>query len=272
MKATAMQVQAAPMPQSIVKREPIPLWKRKVSEVATLCWMQLLELRQNWIWVVLLASMFPLTTLMFMKFLNPNPTPAYIVQAIAGNMIFGVIVTGVNMMSQNISWQKEQGHFTYYLSLPVHKLSFITAVLFRGLLNTVPSLVVMALIGKLAFEVEFHYSWWLLLLFFLATYVCSAFGTVIGFWSKNQQLTNMLSQVLMMFLSFLSPVMVTMEQLPGALQGVAYVFPTTYIAEAARALLLTGYSSAVGWQLLILTGYALVFTVLIIKKADWRAK
>ncbi|WP_132945216.1 ABC transporter permease [Tumebacillus sp. BK434] len=270
MKATAMG--AAPMPQSILKSEGIPLWKRKVSELATLCWMQLLQLRENWVWVVLLASMFPMTTLLFMKFLNPNPTPAYIVQTIAGNMIFGVIVSGVNMMSQSISWQKEQGHFTYYLSLPLHKLSFVTAVLFRGLLNTVPSLVVMTLIGKLAFQVDFQYSWWLLPLFFLATYVCSAFGTVIGFWSKNQQLTNMISQVLMMFLSFLSPVMVTMEQLPGALQNIAYVFPTTYIAEAARTLLLTGYDATVGWQLLILSGYALVFTVLIIKKADWRAK
>lgn len=274
MKATMMEAmeQQKVLPQSVVKREGIPAWKRKVSEVATMCWMQMLELRESWMWVVVLASIFPLTTLLFMKFLNPNPTPEYIVQAIAGNMIFAVILTGVNVMSQNIAWQKEQGHFTYYLSLPIHKLSFIIAVLFRGLLNTIPSVAVMAVLGALVYQVDFHYSWWLLPMFLLAIYVCSAFGTMIGFWAKNQQLANMMGQVLLMFLSFLSPVMVTLDQLPAFLQWISYLFPTTYIAEAARTLLLSGYDASVGWNLLILVGYALCFTVLITKKINWRTK
>jgi ABC-2 type transport system permease protein len=205
-----------------------------------------------------------------MKFFAENPSEDMMIRIIAGNLIFGVIVMGMNSMGQEISWQKHEGHFTYYASLPISKMNFVLANLFRGLLNTLPSFILLGMIGQLIYGIQFHYSWGLPLVIILSLASVVGIGVCIGFWSPSHQLTNMLVQALMMLVTFLSPVMVEIHQLPQPLQWLSYIFPTTYAADAMRNVLLAGWSSGVMLDCFVLLGYSLVTIILINKMVSWR--
>ncbi|MGZ9587180.1 ABC transporter permease [Paenibacillus marinisediminis] len=260
-------VTTSPQPASFV---PIHGSKRLWTELSILFRIQFAIVRDSWAWVLLMATMFPLTTTLFMYFFMENPSDDMIIRVIAGNMIFGVIVMGMNAMGQEISWQKHQGHFTYYASLPISKFNFVIANLLRGLMSTFPSLVILGIIGQFGYGISFHYSWGLLLVVILTLTSCVGIGVCIGFWSPSHQLTNMLTQVLMMFVTFLSPVMVDMNQLPLPLQWVSYIFPTTYAADALRTSLIEGWTSNVMIDCIVMFVYSVITVVVINKLVNWR--
>ncbi|OBY79801.1 ABC transporter [Paenibacillus sp. KS1] len=243
---------------------------RKLTEFIILIRIQYANIRDTWVWVLLMSTMFPFTTMLFMISFTDNPSHEALIRVIAGNLIFGIIVTGMNSMGQEISWQKHQGHFTYYLSLPISKLNFVIANMLKGLMSALPSFVLLASFGKWGYGIDFHITWALPIVVLLSLTSVVGVGVGIGFWSPNHQLTNMLVQALMMFVTFLSPVMVDMHQLPSLLQWVAYIFPTTYAAEAMRGVLLTGWTTDVMLNSIVLLGYSIVSILVIHFLVKWR--
>jgi ABC-2 type transport system permease protein len=214
--------------------------------------------------------MFPLTTLLFMNIFMQNPTDEIIIKLIAGNMVFAIIVSGMDAMSQEISWQKHQGHFVFYASLPISKINFVIANLLRGFMSTFPSVVILAAIGQWVYDVPFHYSWGLIPIIFLSIMSVVGIGVMLGFWSPNHQMLNMLSQFLMMIVSFLTPVFVDMHQLPKVMQWVSYVLPTTYAAESLKLLLLSGWDREVSVNMVIMLFFAIGSFLIINRLVHWR--
>ncbi|MCY9578154.1 ABC transporter permease [Paenibacillus alvei] len=243
---------------------------RKLTEFMILTRIQYANIRDSWAWVLLMATVFPFTTMLFMISFTDNPSHEALVRIVAGNLIFGIIVTGMNAMGQEISWQKHQGHFTYYSSLPISKLNFVIANMLKGLMSTLPSFVLLAAVGKWGYGIDFQITWALPIVVLLSLTSVVGVGVGIGFWSPNHQLTNMLVQVLMMFVTFLSPVMVEMHQLPSMLQWASYIFPTTYAAEAMRGVLLTGWTTDVMQNSIVLLGYSIVSILAIHYLVKWR--
>jgi ABC-2 type transport system permease protein len=245
-----------------------------LQQFFTECWIlfkiQFSIIRDQWVWVFLMASMFPFTTLLFLKFFTVDPTPEVMIRIITGNMLFGLIIMGLNAMAQEISWQKHQGHFTFYASLPISKINFVFANLLRGVMTSLPSVFILAAVGQWVYQIQFNYSWGLIPILFLSVFSVVGFGVLMGFWSPNHQLTNMLAQALMMIISFLTPIMVGMDQLPQVLKWFSYLFPTTYAAEAFRTVLIVGWTQAVTYHVLVLLGFTLLSFWLIMKKMNWR--
>ncbi|WP_096189401.1 ABC transporter permease [Evansella halocellulosilytica] len=239
-------------------------------EAWTLFRIQLSIIREQWPFILILASLFPFTTLMFLHFFTVSPTDEMVIRIITGNMLFALLIMGITFLAQDISWQKHQGHFTFYASLPIAKMNFVLANLLRGGLMSFPSFIILAFVGQWAYGVQFHFSIGLIPIIILTIMSVVGVGVFLGFWSPNMQLTNMLVQVLMMFIGFMSPVMVDMSQLPVILQWISYIFPTTYAAEALRDLLSVGWTNAVTMNTLILIGFTVISFILIMKKIDWR--
>ncbi|MCR6095770.1 ABC transporter permease [Salipaludibacillus agaradhaerens] len=232
--------------------------------------IQLSIIRESWALIFILASVFPFTTLMFLKFFTENPSDELIMRMITGNMLFALIIMGMNVMAQDISSQKHQGHFTFYASLPIAKLNFVLANLFRGMLMSFPSFIILGVIGQVVYEVQFKLSFGIIPVAFLTIMSVVGIGVFLGFWSPNLQLTNLLVQALMMFVSFLTPIMVDINQLPVILKWVSYMFPTTYAATALRELLIVGWTWTVTVNTLVLLCFTLVSYILIVKKINWR--
>lgn len=252
-------------------KQPRPFGASRLwTELSILFRIQFALIRDSWVIVLLLATMFPLTTILFMRFFVTDPTPEMMVQIIAGNMIFGVIIMGLNSIGQEISMQKHQGHFTFYASLPITKLNFVAANLLRGLMSTIPSFVLLGVIGYWIYGVNLQLSWALPFVMLLSLTSIVGLGVCIGFWSPNQQLTSMLAQLLMMVVTFLSPVMVEMNQLPKMLQWLSYLFPTTYAADALRTVLLHGWTNGVMLDCAMMLLYSCLTIFIVNRLVSWR--
>lgn len=96
-------------------------------------------------------------------------------------------------------------------------------------------------------------------------------GAGIGFWSPDHQMTNMLVQGLMMFIGFLSPVMMEASQPPPILRYIGVIFPTTYSASAMREILTEGWTKTVTIDVLILICFVTVSFAFISRMISWRA-
>jgi ABC-2 type transport system permease protein len=241
-------------------------------ELYLLLRIQYAEVRESWIWVIGMASIFPFSTLLFMKFFVTSPTPEMTMRIISGNMIFPIIIMGINGLGNHISMSKQQGHFTYYASLPISKINFLNALTVRGFLMSLPSVLIMAFIGQLAFQLPIHFHIGILPMILLSIGGCSGIGALIGFLSPNYELTNMITNLLMVFLNFLTPVMIDISQLPIVLQWVSYFFPTTYAAHGLQELFLHGWTLSVTWDALVLLGFIVLSMLIIIWKMDWRVE
>jgi ABC-2 type transport system permease protein len=137
---------------------------------------------------------------------------------------------------------------------------------------TLPSVIIMTILGQLVFGITLHFSLAVLPILILSIGTCVCFGMLVGFLSPNFQLTNIGSQMFMMIISFLSPVMVPMEQLPKVLQYVSYALPTTYVADSFYTLFTSGWQSNVGTNILALIGFFVLFLILVSWKMDWRVE
>lgn len=241
-----------------------------ITQLMILFRIQFSIIRNSWVWIFVMASIFPLSTLFFLKFFSPGAGVEVIVRIITGNMVFAISLMGVNALAQDLSWQKHRGHFVFYASLPISKLSFVASILLRGFITTFPSVAILCVIGQLVFGITFQYSLGLIPLTLVAMLSTVGFGTVLGFWSPNHQFTNMLAQALLMFISFLTPVMVDASQLPLLLRWVSALFPTTYVAHAYRIIFVEGWTLAVAKDLVILTAFSLASIWLVQKKVSWR--
>ncbi|MCM3629583.1 ABC transporter permease [Paenibacillus glycanilyticus] len=138
-------------------------------------------------------------------------------------------------------------------------------------MTDLPSVIIMAFIGLLVYGIQLHYEWGLVPIFLLAVLSMVGIGAGIGFWSPDHQMTNMLVQGSMMFVGFLSPVMMEESQLSPILRYIRYIFPTTYSASALREMLTNGWTPAVTVDVLVLIGFIIVSFVFISRMISWRA-
>lgn len=230
------------------------------------------NIRESWVWSVLMISLFPLITIAFLSFFMVDPTKETITRVITGTMVFPIILMGMNTYAIELSLAKHSGHFVFYSSLPISKANFVFSKLISGFLMTLPSVIIMTIVGQLVFGVTLHFSPIVLPIMVLCIGCCVGFGMLLGFLSPNHQLTNLGSQSFMMLVSFLTPIMVPIEQLPKVLQYVSYGIPTTYVAESFHTLFTTGWESSVGINIIILTGFFILFIALVLWKMDWRVE
>ncbi|MBN6886054.1 ABC transporter permease [Cytobacillus horneckiae] len=232
--------------------------------------IQYANVREQWILIIVLASLFPLTTLMLLHFFVENPTNEMILRIVTGNMVFALIITGINLLAQDLSWQKHRGHFVFYATLPISKVSFIYANLIKGIITSFPSFLILAIIGEIIYDLNWSFHWFIIPLILLSILSIVGFGVFIGFWSPSPQVTNIVLPSLMMFLGFLTPVLIDSSQLPKILYWLSLIFPTTYVAEALRELLSNGLTKGVIINSVILVVFTIVSYFLILKNIKWR--
>ncbi|MBA4536821.1 ABC transporter permease [Bacillus aquiflavi] len=227
-------------------------------------------IRDTWYLIVFMASMFPLAALFFLKVFNQDASIETITRIIVGNIVFAIVLMGLTSVAQDISHEKNQGHFIYYASLPISKITFILSVLLKGVLSAIPSILILTVIGQYMYGITFKFHIGLIPIILFGILSCVGVGVLIGFWAKTPQVAAICGQVAMMFITFMSPVMVEITSLPLLIQYISYLLPTTYLSEALRSLFQGEWSVTVTQDLVVLILFSLFSILLIIKFIKWR--
>jgi ABC-2 type transport system permease protein len=231
---------------------------------------ELFVLREQWFWYVIQASFVPVSYLFFLWFLVGRDNPDSMTYFVTGSLVMSLSFGGLISLGQHLGSLKAYNAFEYYASLPVSKAVFIAAIATRGTLLSLPSTVVVLVLGNVAYDIPVTAAGLVVLL--LAAYAMVGFGAVIGFWSPSAEVASLATQVLQTVVIFFGPIYFSLDALPAPLRWVAHLWPTTYAAQALRGTVRGEPLSDILLPTLVLIGFIVVSLVLVPMKLDWRSR
>lgn len=229
---------------------------------------ELLSLRLNWKWSLLIVLVSPLSVLFFL-YLLMGENNNYMPYMVTGNIVMSLVTGTMLTLGQELGLLKQIRGFDYYAVLPIRKIYLIIAYLVRATLTTIPSILVLMFIGKyiLKLPIVFHVSFIVIVL--LSGISLSALGAFIGMYSKDSEQASIFTQVIQPLIVYCAPVFVPSEQMPQMIKYISYMIPTTHVANALRS----SFNGQFDWKSIgILVIFSIVSIILVEFKMDWRQK
>jgi ABC-2 type transport system permease protein len=190
---------------------------------------------------------------------------------VGGNMALSITSGPMSFLINKIGWGRQRKEFDYWIALPVSKLLLILALISVALVFALPGLMGVYVFTSLLFGLSFSGTWALIPLIPLAVLPVAGIGALVGVCARDGQVANVLSQIMLVFVSVLSPVLLPLESLPVPLRIISQFMPTTYVADAFRAML-GGYPGTnLALDILILALFAAVVLTITYFRLDWRS-
>ncbi|HZW48587.1 MAG TPA: ABC transporter permease [Bacillota bacterium] len=253
-------------------RKQIHTLKRSIYEIFFIFLGRCYNLRLQWFWYVIMMSISPLSYLFFLFFYNSSsPSAELNLYAFSGSIAASAVTAAMLSLGQTIGGLREGNAMEFYATLPISKLKFIIALSLEGILFSLPSSVIVFLIGASVIGVQSVTRLPLLLLaYFASAFSLAGIGALIGFSGKTPQSVSLTTQVIQPFLVLFAPVYMPIEKLPFVLQMTSRMLPTTYAARAIRYAL--GFGDLKGFliDILILTAFSIAGIWGAFRKAKWR--
>ncbi len=228
---------------------------------------ELYILRDTWYWQLVHTSFVAFAYLLFLAILVGRTGSIDMRYLVVGSLVFGMALSGMLTLGQNVAHMKEAGVFEYYASLPVSKLVYILALAARGTLLALPSAAVIWTLAWFFLDIRLPLVAAPVLL--LAGLAMAGFGAVIGFWSPSAVVALLATQILQVVVVFFSPVYYPASLLPTWLRWLSNLWPTTHAASALQAAL-SQDQTALFRSTLVLAAYALFSLGLVPRRLPWR--
>ena len=192
-------------------------------------------------------------------------------QSVVGAIVLSLAFAGIGS-AQSVYFNKHWFRFQdIFVASRVSPISYALGLSVSTLIISLPALVIafvilaldtpIGAVGLLAVVAVAALTWMAMLLM----------GFALGASTKNTRRANSLPQLLGLLLGFLPPVYYPLDRVPGFLQPVAMLIPTTQAAQLSKyyAGLLTISPAEIlfGWAYLV--GFAAVLAVLAARLAHW---
>lgn len=251
----------------------LPARPRPFPQFVRLVQVMLAEYRSMWALQVFFGFVMPMGMMYLMKYIIGGlMTPERAVFALGGNMVSSIAYGPVMLLISRIGASRQNRSFDYWANLPIAPLTWILAMSAASLILALPGLAAVYLVGSLMLDLSLARGLAILPLVPLVTLSLTGIGAFLGAYARNVQVANILSNALVGFVSFLSPIMIPLEAMPAPLQWIARLIPTTYAAQGFRAALAGHFGPGLAVDLFILVLLMAVSLVLVHRKLDWRAR
>lgn len=209
----------------------------------------------------------PILTTEVSMFYNPALEGVYM--SIPGTMAMVLILISAMMTSISITREKEFGSMEVLLISPLKPYQIILGkVAPYVLLSLINAISIMAL-GILIFKMPVLGSWfWLFMVNLLYILLSLALGIFISTMARNQMVAMFASMFgLLLPTILLSGFIFPIENMAWPLQWLSRIIPPRYFVQAVKTVMLKGGGLTYIWQeLLIMTGFMVLFISLSIKK------
>ena len=153
---------------------------------------------------------------------------------ITGTVTQMMVTIGLVALPQNLSEMKHDGRVEYFFTLPISREAYLLSLVTVAFIQSLPSMVLALLFGAWYFEVSLALDPALVLVAPLAVLSLAGIGVTLAVISPHQQLTNVLTQLIIFYVLFFGPVLLPESQLPVALRHISDFMPTSYVADAIR--------------------------------------
>lgn len=191
---------------------------------------------QVW-FLMLLQTVFAAGLVFGFGFVIPDISDATALYLVTGAATQSVIMIGLVMTPQKMSEDKTMGRMEYMLTLPISREAYLFAEVTVVACFALPGILFAIALGFWHYGLGIHFDPLFFLVVPLGIIALGGVGLAMAVVSPHPQLTNALTQVIIFYALFFSPVILPKDQLPTWLGHISTVMPTTYVAEAMRATL-----------------------------------
>lgn len=188
---------------------------------------------------------------------------------LGGNMAMSIAFGPTQFLINRLGWARQSKELEYWMALPVARLNLIIAIVSVALLFALPGVLGCYVLGSLIFGLPFSGGWMLILLIPLGMLPLAGVGAFLGTIAPSGQVAALMGNLLVIFVGLLSPMLIPPAALPGPLQAISFLLPTTYVADAFRAALSNQIGPAFSFDILFLVLSSFVFLALVHWKLKW---
>lgn len=239
-------------------------------QYALLLRVLLAEYRSTWFLHVFGGLLIPISFVFFIVAVGGAGGSEKAVYLLGGNMALSIATGPASFLITKIGWARQSKDFHYWIALPVTKLLLVSAIVSVALLFALPGLLGVYVLGSLLLGFPFSVtSWGLIPLIPLAVLPLAGVGALLGGFAKSGEIANVFSSILIVFVGVLSPVMLPLESLPVPLRILSQFIPTTYVADAFRAVL-GGQGTHLAFDLIIIPLFSVLILTFTYFRLDWR--
>jgi len=248
---------------------PIAKWCRGYADLFFVRWA---NVRNEWYFYVIVGPLFPLALMMFLKLTGAATDAASGLYVSSGNAVMGMVLGPMQSLCNDLAWARQRNDLEYFASLPVSKLQFTLAFTSVSSIFTIPAVLLTVYAGKWWFGFPVRWNPLVVPVMVVSALSMAGLGVLGGVHARNGHHANIMNNLAMLVVMFLSPVLIPYENLPPVLRLTSKVLPTTYAADAFRAVLAGNTGQAALRPLCILAGFAVVSLYLATQKLDWRTE
>ena len=190
--------------------------------------IMLMEYRTSWFLQIFMALILPIGIIFFLKSVGEVKSTTQAIFLLGGNMATSIAFGPTNFLVAKMGWAKQIQEFDFWMALPLSKLTLVFAIIAVSLLFALPGLVGVYVLGSVLFGLPLMVQHLLLVPCIpLCVLPMAGLGTLLGHYAPNGPTANVLGNLLIVFVGFLSPMMIPMDVLPVPLQIIARFVPTT---------------------------------------------
>jgi ABC-2 type transport system permease protein len=218
---------------------PLPIfsWRIMLRQYIIVLRAQLSSYRGSWVIQTFVSLIVPLALIFSARSLIGSVNPSRAVFLLGGNMAMSIAFGPTTFLISKLGWARQSHEFEYWIALPVHKITVILAIIAMALFFALPGLLGSYIFGSLLLGIPFSGGWMFIFLIPLGVLPLAGVGAFLGTLAPNGQTANLMGNFLLIVVGFLSPMLIPFEQVPGILQITSLFVPTTYVADAFRAVL-----------------------------------
>jgi ABC-2 type transport system permease protein len=171
-----------------------------------------------------------------------------------GAPTIALIVMGLVVVPQSVSLAKTEGTYDYMRTLPVARLVYLLADMTVWTIVVVPGVLAAVAIAALRFSLALDPSWLVIPAFVLVGLTATAVGYAIASLLPPT-LSQLIAQVLVLFILMFSPLNFPPERLPDWLAFIHQFLPIQAMGEVVRGALAGGVYQADLADYLLLGGW-----------------
>jgi len=227
-------------------------------DYAELVRFQLLTNRNEMWFFGLIQVAFSVGFVLGFGYIIPDITKDTALFITIGSATQSIIMVGLVGLPQMLAMAKAEGRLDYFMTLPISREAYLLAMVTQVAIMSLPGIVFAVALGWLRYDLDISVQAAVLAVVPLAIMSLAGAGIAMAVLIPHQQLTNMMTQLLIFYVIFFAPVLLPKEQLPEALQFTAKFLPPSYVADAMRATMTNLPGTQLGQSLLAMAGFSLL--------------
>ncbi len=218
--------------------------------------VQLRSMRDEVLMIAVIQIVLALGLVLGMGYLIPDISKMSATFLVTGTATQSFVTMGLVMLPQMLAQSKAEGRIEYFLTMPISREAYLLALITVVAITALPGVAFTLLFGAWHYDISLSVEPAFFLVMVLAVLSLAGIGVAMAMWSPHLQTVNAVTQLIIFYVLFFSPVLLPASQLPELLQLTAKLAPPTYAADGVRATLTDLPNTSLARDLLVMSGFA----------------